>query len=121
MKSNPEHPGWLEISIHIHPVAHEALSAFLFDLGCEGIVSGDNSENVLKAFLPFRKDSEDIRNRIDIFLTNLKEIFQEIPSPTLVLDRIEDHKNYGFCEQEVLYQQEWSCLIIRKNDTEVIN
>jgi hypothetical protein len=37
--SKIENPRWLEISIEIDPVAHEALSAFLFDLGCEGIVS----------------------------------------------------------------------------------
>ena len=61
--SNPEHPGWLEISIHIHPISHEALSAFLFDLGCEGIVSGEYPDHNLKAFLLFREDSLDIRNK----------------------------------------------------------
>jgi len=88
--TNSEHPGWLEISIHIHPIAHEALSAFLFDLGCEGIVSGDYPDHNLKAFLLFREDSLDIRNQIRVFLKNLKEIFQEIPSPKLVVDRIEN-------------------------------
>ena len=87
---NPKHPGWMEISIHIDPVAHEALSAFLFDLGCEGIVSGDYSDHTLKAFLPFRDDSQEIRNQINVFLKNLKEIFQEIPSPKVGINKIEN-------------------------------
>ena len=32
-----EHPGWIEIFIEVHPVAQEAVSAFLFDLGCKGV------------------------------------------------------------------------------------
>ena len=90
MTSNTEHPGWLEISIHIDPVAHEALSSFLFDLGCEGIVSGEYPEHTLKAFFPFRKNSGDIHNKIHVFLKNLREIFKEIPSPKLVIGKIED-------------------------------
>jgi len=88
--STSEHPGWIEISIHVYSVAHEGLSAFLFDLGCKGIVSEAFGDSTLKAYLPFRKDLEEIRSRIDLFLENLKEIFPEIRSFKLSLNRIED-------------------------------
>jgi ribosomal protein L11 methyltransferase len=76
--STPQHPGWLEISIDIHPVAHEALSAFLFDLGCEGIVSEDLRNRTLKAYWPRRTDQEELRMRIKAFLLDLGDIFPEL-------------------------------------------
>jgi ribosomal protein L11 methyltransferase len=88
--STSEHPGWIEISIHVHSVAHEGLSAFLFDLGCEGIVSEAMGDSTLQAYLPFQKDLEEVRSRTDLFLENLKEIFPEIRSFKLSLNRIED-------------------------------
>ncbi len=88
--SNPEHPGWLEVSVEIDPVAHEALSAFLFDLGCEGAVSQDALDLSFKAYFSFGKDWEDIQNRISMFLQKLREIFPEIQSPKLVISKIED-------------------------------
>ena len=84
------HPGWLEISNDINPIAHEALSAFLFDLGCEGIASDANKASILKTYLPFKKEFEEIRSRIDFFLRNLKDIFPEAGSFRLKIDRIED-------------------------------
>ena len=76
--SNSGHPGWIEISILIDQAAHEALSDFLFDLGCEGIVSDDFGEITFKAYLPFKVNIEDIRSRIEQFLHGLKNIFSEI-------------------------------------------
>ncbi len=76
-----ESPGWLEIAIHIDPVAHEALSAFFFDLGCEGVVSQSFSDRIFKAYLPLNRDSEDVRSRIELFLSRLKNIFPEVVSP----------------------------------------
>ena len=67
MYTTPEHPGWLEISIDVNPVAHEALSAFLFDMGCEGVVSEDFKNYTLKSYLLFQEDIEDIRNKIELF------------------------------------------------------
>lgn len=87
---NPEHPGWLEITIQIDPVAHEALSAFLFDLGCEGIVSGDCPDHMLKAYITFFEDNLAIHHQIHAFLKNLQEIFREIPPPKVFLDKIEN-------------------------------
>jgi ribosomal protein L11 methyltransferase len=87
---NREHPRWLEISIHTHPVAYEALSAFLFDLGCEGVITEAFQDRTVKAYLPFHEDVEKIRNRINLFLRHLKKIFPEIPSPVLSFKEIED-------------------------------
>lgn len=88
--SEPELPRWLEISIEIDPVAHEALSAFLFDLGCEGIVSQDSPHHALKAYFSFQKDWEDIQKKINGFLQKLGDIFPEVQSPKLIFSKIED-------------------------------
>jgi len=89
--------GWLEISIQIPPVTHDSLSAFLFDLGCTGIVSEDFQDHTFKGYLPFQKDLEDIRNRIEVFLAQLREIFPEAHSPKWVFKKLEDqdwHTNW---------------------------
>ena len=77
----PAHPKWLEISIHTHPVVRDALGAFLFDLGCTGIVTEDFEDDTLRAYLPASRNPEDLRARIVLFLNHLKKIFPEfIPS-----------------------------------------
>jgi ribosomal protein L11 methyltransferase len=88
--SKPKHPQWVELSIEIDPVAHEALSAFLFDLGCEGIMSEDFPHHALKAYFSFQKDLGDIRNKIDGFLQKLSDIFPQAHSPRLIFSKIED-------------------------------
>jgi len=88
--STPDCTGWLEVSIDVHPVAHEALSAFLFDLGCKGVVTKDFNDHTLKAYLPFRKNPEDIRTRLTLFLQALKEIFPEVKSQEPIFSKIED-------------------------------
>ena len=90
MNSIPEHPGWLEITVNIDPVAHEALGSFLFDLGCEGIVSESFNDHTIKAYLLFSKDLEEIRTSMDLFLDNLKEIFPETAFCDLKINRIEN-------------------------------
>lgn len=88
--SSPKRTGWLEIAIDIHPSAHEALSAFLFDLGCQGLVSEDFTEHTLKAYWPFREDSENLRNRINGFLMELGDIFPEALSFKLRICNLQD-------------------------------
>jgi ribosomal protein L11 methyltransferase len=83
------HPGWIEISITINPIAHEALSAFLFDIGCEGVVSESFNDTTIKAYLQFNQDIEVTRSRIDLFLHDLKDIFPEVSGCSLKLDRLE--------------------------------
>ncbi len=132
--SNPEHKVWLEISILIHPVAREALCAFLFDLGCAGVISEDFRERTIKAYLPFQENMEDIRNRIDIFLLTANLILGEIldllpalphhlnPGGWLIISGIlrEQVKEvesalqaFSFHDHDILYREEWACIITR--------
>jgi ribosomal protein L11 methyltransferase len=88
--SNPKNPQWLEISIEIDPVAHEALSAFMFDLACEGIVVEDAPHQAFKAYFSQKKDLQDIQNKINGFLQTLQDIFPEVHSPKLIFSKIEE-------------------------------
>jgi ribosomal protein L11 methyltransferase len=89
--SNISHPGWLEISIRVHAMAAEPLSAFLFDLGCLGLTSEDTpSTTLIKTYLPFREDFDNLQQRIDSFLSNLKGFFPECDSYQCTIRRIED-------------------------------
>lgn len=84
-----EHPGWIEIAININPATHESLSSFLFDMGCEGVVFESFRDTTLKAYLPFHEDIEETRNRIELFLNDLKDIFPETKDCSLKLERLE--------------------------------
>lgn len=88
--SSSTQSGWIEISLQTDPTLHEPLSSFLFDLGCTGVVSENFQNRTLKAYLPFQQGLEEIRNRIDLYLQDLKEIFPEVPSPHLHLSKMED-------------------------------
>ena len=83
-----EQKQWLEISIQINPVAREPLSAFLFDLGCTGIVSENFDDRTLKAYFPLTGDPENIHGRIHVFLENLKKDFPEIQCFHVTVDKI---------------------------------
>jgi ribosomal protein L11 methyltransferase len=85
-----EKPAWLKVSILIHPVALEALSAFLFDMGCTGVVSKDFEDDALTAYLPFEDNLEEVRARLDLFLQDLESIFPEVSSPELSLEPMAD-------------------------------
>ena len=94
----------MEISVEADPVAHEALCAFLFDLGCEGLVTEDFGETGVKGYLPLGQDLKgdislqenvaDLGNRINIFLRNLRNIFPEIQPPKLHFQKIE-HQDWN--------------------------
>jgi ribosomal protein L11 methyltransferase len=88
--SSSTQPAWLEISLQADPVLHDPLSAYLFDLGCTGVVSEDFQDRRLRGYLPFQQDLEEIRNRIALYLQNLQEIFPDIPSPTLQISKMDD-------------------------------
>jgi len=87
-----QHLQWLEITVDIHPIAHEAVSSFLFDLGCEGIVSDDFTRKFsIKAYLQPKQTTGDIRQSLDHFLLDLKEIFPEVKSYSLLMNKVENH------------------------------
>jgi len=81
-------PGWLEISVSIHPVAHDALSAFLFDLGCEGLVTQELPQPALKGYLPAPAEPEKIKAPIEAYLRRLASIFPEVEAPELSLQPV---------------------------------
>ena len=81
---------WLEVCIETDPAVHDALSSFLFDLGCNGVVSEDFNDHTLKAYLPFREDLEDLKIRIHAYLEDLRDIFPEMSSSQIDFNRIPD-------------------------------
>ena len=84
-----DHSDWIEITIRIHPIARESTVAFLFDLGCTGVVTQDLQDRTIKAYLPSRRDPEDVRSRIEAFLEKLKGIFPEARSSRLTVASLE--------------------------------
>jgi ribosomal protein L11 methyltransferase len=88
--SSGTQPAWLEISLQADPVLHEPLSTYLFDLGCTGVVSEDFQDRNLRGYLPFEQDMEEVRDRMVLYLQNLKEIFPDIPAPTLRISKMDN-------------------------------
>jgi ribosomal protein L11 methyltransferase len=86
--SNNNHPGWLEITIDADPAAREAISAFLMDMGCDGVVSEAFEDAVMKAYLPNDQNLENVKNSLETFLGNLAEVFTEITAPVLEVKEI---------------------------------
>ncbi len=85
-----KHPGWIEISIEVHPAAQEAVSAFLFDLGCRGIVLGEKENSFLKAYFPMSERFEELRSRMEVFVLRLREIFPEAAQCSLRFSKIQE-------------------------------
>jgi len=81
--SSSKRSSWMEISINIHPVAQDALSIFLFDLGCTGIVTSEGEQHLLRASIPPSIALDAIRNKIHTYLNHLQEIFPETGAPDL--------------------------------------
>jgi ribosomal protein L11 methyltransferase len=80
----------IEVAVDVHPVAHEALSAFFFDLGCHGVVSQSFHDRVFRAYLPRNLDSKQARSKISGFVKGLEKIFPEIGSPEVSFGMIEN-------------------------------
>jgi ribosomal protein L11 methyltransferase len=89
MTSTSKHPGWIRISIDIDPVAQEAMSAFLFELGCQGLVADATRETKTHAFLSADRKMEEIGSRLRFFSRRLTSIFPEMSPPTWSLSEIE--------------------------------
>ncbi|MBW2031835.1 MAG: 50S ribosomal protein L11 methyltransferase [Deltaproteobacteria bacterium] len=73
--------GWFEIAISIDPIAHEATTAYLFDMGCEGVVFEDHPDPCLSAYMTAECLSEKDLEALGKFLESLQEIFPEIAPP----------------------------------------
>jgi len=85
----PAAPGWLEISTSAPPVAHEALNAFLFDLGCQGVVLTESPQPRLKGYLAAPFDTRSLQTQLEFFIKDLQTIFPEIRSLQWTLTEIE--------------------------------
>jgi len=83
-------PGWIELAIEVHPAAQEAVSAFLFDLGCKGVVLGEKGGFCIKAYLPASDQFETLRSRTEVFLRGLKDFFPEAAEASFRFSRIQD-------------------------------
>jgi ribosomal protein L11 methyltransferase len=63
------------------------VSAFLFDLGCGGIIDEDST---IRAYFSAPEDTEPIQETLRVFLHGLGEIFQEMEPPVLKVRRIKN-------------------------------
>ena len=88
--SSPEKPKWLEILVNIDPVAHEAVCAYLFDQGCEGISAEDIDGSSLKAYFAISKNMESLRENLSLFLQNLQDIFPQISTPEFFVSTFDE-------------------------------
>lgn len=88
IENSTDHPGWLEITIDVDPSVREACSDFLMDMGCDGVVSEDFEDSVMKAYLPKELNLAEVQKTLEIFLDNLTGLFPEIPSPVLYIKEI---------------------------------
>ena len=76
--------------MEIHPVAQEAVSAFLFDLGCRGVVLAEKGNFSLKAYFPMSERFEEFRSRMEVFLRRLREIFPETAQAVFDFSNIQE-------------------------------
>jgi len=90
LSTQTKHPGWIEISVEVHPVAQEAVSAFLFDLGCQGVVLGETGKPFLKGYLPMTERFEELRSRVEFFLRHLEDSFPEAAPSSLHFSEVRD-------------------------------
>lgn len=84
--ANLESPGWLEVEIDLPEPSHDSMSGFLFDLGSEGLITEGCR---LKSYFRLPQDPESLKNRILLFLRELRGFFPEIGSSSLSLSRVE--------------------------------
>jgi len=82
---SPDASGWLRICVSTGPDTREAVGAFLFDLGCSGLVEEDED---ISGYLPEPCDREEIMARLEAFTTRLKELFPWAGSVTQAVESV---------------------------------
>jgi ribosomal protein L11 methyltransferase len=92
-RSADDSPGWIEITVCIHPAAHDALAAFFFDHGFNGVLT-EETPPCIKAYLPVTADADRVIGQIRGFLKTLTDLFPEAQSATFDTKRIE-HEDWG--------------------------
>jgi ribosomal protein L11 methyltransferase len=91
--SSPSGPGWTEITLEADPAAHEAVSDFLLNMpGCAGVAGDPDDGRVLRAYLPAGVCTvEEIRSRIEGFLSRLPLFFPEAGPFSFRLGSVKDN------------------------------
>ncbi len=98
-------PGWLVLTVEADPVAHEAISAFLFDLGCTGVAFEQGGPRTISAYLPAKEPIQDIKRKVEAFLMDLSTIFPHMTTPTLNLTLLKEKDwSQGW---KRFFQEEW--------------
>ncbi len=72
----------------LSPVTHEAMGAFLFDLGCDGWAVQPGDESTLKAYLPLPTELKATKKNILGFIQELRKIFPEIQTGPVTVTRL---------------------------------
>jgi ribosomal protein L11 methyltransferase len=103
-QSQDDSPGWIEITIYIHPAAQDALAAFLFDHGFSGVLTEEAPPRI-KVYLPANADTETILGQIREFLKGLTVLFAEAASATIHTKRLE-HEDWGLTWRR-FFRPEW--------------
>ncbi|MEW6669391.1 MAG: 50S ribosomal protein L11 methyltransferase [Thermodesulfobacteriota bacterium] len=89
MKTSEEQdPAWAEISVSLSPEAHEAMGAFLIELGCDGSVVQPDDETRLRGYLPLPADLSAVKEKIQGFLQELGQIFPDLKAGPLTVSRL---------------------------------
>ncbi len=86
----PARHGWVEIAIRIDPIAHEAASAILFDLGCTGVTTEDFGDGTLKGYFPAVEDLDAMRKVLEVRLNDLCSFFQGVSPPEIECSKINE-------------------------------
>lgn len=103
-RSTGDSPGWIEITVYIHPAAQDALAAFFFDHGFSGVLTEDQPP-CIKVYLPANADNETILGQIREFLKALTALFPEAASATVHTKRLE-HEDWGLTWRR-FFSAEW--------------
>jgi ribosomal protein L11 methyltransferase len=103
-KSTDDSHGWFEITIYIHPVAQDALGAYLFDHGFSGVIIEDTPP-CIKTYLPANSEAEGVLVQLRKFLKGLSTIFPEAESAEVHKKRIEN-ENWGLTWRR-FFSAEW--------------
>lgn len=81
---------WKEISIQINPLAREALYAFLYDIGCSGIIVDGEQDEIIKFYLPVNQKENEFRKNLGLFIKQLNVIFPQLSPPIISVSQIEN-------------------------------
>ncbi|MBW2094812.1 MAG: 50S ribosomal protein L11 methyltransferase [Deltaproteobacteria bacterium] len=90
VSAGPSNPEWMEISIHADPVAHEALSAVLFSLGCTGMVMDNCGDGIVKAYFPIPDKPEETRETMLSSIRELAHHFPHMSPPEILFTSMQD-------------------------------